>query len=158
MKVALLTPYDGGNLGDAAIQEALIGNFRKYDPQVQLYGITLHPESTAARHHIPCYPLAAISRPYYHAKKGAALSPNNYAATSHIERSVETSGLFAAYQASGPQSSFSGSVLDRWFVSFRNVFTFSEATACFEAWTCSWLRAAANSTRSGAAVGGTLTR
>ena len=69
MKVALLTPYDGGNLGDAAIQEALIGNFRKYHPQVQLSGITLHPESTAARHHIPCYPLATISRPYYHAKK-----------------------------------------------------------------------------------------
>ena len=78
MKVALLTPYDGGNLGDAAIQEALIGNFRKYDPQVQLSGITLHPESTAARHHIPCYPLAAISRPYYHAKKEPAVSPNNY--------------------------------------------------------------------------------
>ena len=34
MKVALLTPYDGGNLGDAAIQEALIGNFKKYDRQV----------------------------------------------------------------------------------------------------------------------------
>ena len=52
MKVALLTPYDGGNLGDAAIQEALIGNFRIYDPQVHLCGITLHPESyrRAPRH------------------------------------------------------------------------------------------------------------
>ena len=58
MKVALLTPYDGGNLGDAAIQEALIANLRQYDPRVHLYGITLHPESTAARHGIPCYPLA----------------------------------------------------------------------------------------------------
>jgi polysaccharide pyruvyl transferase WcaK-like protein len=93
VKVALLTPYDGGNLGDAAIQEALISNFRKYDPQVHLYGITLNPECTAARHHIPCYPLAAISRPYYHAKKELAVSPNNYAATSHIERS-DTPGLF----------------------------------------------------------------
>jgi polysaccharide pyruvyl transferase WcaK-like protein len=95
VKVALLTPYDGGNLGDAAIQDALIGNFRKYDPQVRLYGITLHPESTAARHHIPCYPLAAISRPYYHAMKEPVVSPNNYAATSRIERSVETPGLLA---------------------------------------------------------------
>ena len=75
MKVALLTPYDGGNLGDAAIQEALISNFRQYDPQVHLYGITLYPESTAARHGIPCYPLAAISRPYYHAKKEPTVSP-----------------------------------------------------------------------------------
>ena len=94
MKVALLTPYDGGNLGDAAIQEALISNFRKYDPQVHLCGITLHPESTAARHHIPCYPLAAISRPYYHAKKEPAVSPNDYAATSRIGRSVDTPGPF----------------------------------------------------------------
>ena len=94
MKVALLTPYDGGNLGDAAIQEALIGNFRKYDPQVQLYGITLHPESTAARHHIPCYPLAAISRPYYHAKKAPAVSPNHCSATSQLGKSVEAPRFF----------------------------------------------------------------
>ena len=93
MRVALLTPYDGGNLGDAAIQEALIGNFRQYDPQVHLCGITLHPESTAARHRIPCYPLAAISRPYYHAKTEPAVSPNNYAATSHNGRNAEKPGF-----------------------------------------------------------------
>ena len=98
MKVALLTPYDGGNLGDAAIQEALIGNFRQYDPQVHLCGITLHPESTAARHRIPCYPLAAISRPYYHAKTEAAVSANNYAATSGIGRSVEKPGFFKRFK------------------------------------------------------------
>jgi polysaccharide pyruvyl transferase WcaK-like protein len=94
LKIALLTPYDGGNLGDAAIQEALIDNFRQYGPQVHLCGITLHPESTAARHRIPCYPLAAISRPYYHAKKEPAVSANNYAATSDIGTRVETPGWF----------------------------------------------------------------
>ena len=94
MKVALLTPYDGGNLGDAAIQEALIGNFRKYDPQVQLCGITLHPESTAARHHIPCYPLAAISRPYYHAKKGLQFPPTISAATSQLGRASRRQTFF----------------------------------------------------------------
>ena len=94
MKIALLTPYDGGNLGDAAIQEALINNFQQYDPQVQLCGITLHPESTAARHRIPCYPLAATSRPYYHAKKEPAVSANHYAATSGIGIRVETPGFF----------------------------------------------------------------
>ena len=72
MKVALLTPYDGGNLGDAAIQEALIGNFRKYDPQVQLYGITLHPESTAARHHIPCLPIGGDLPSVLPRKEGAS--------------------------------------------------------------------------------------
>jgi polysaccharide pyruvyl transferase WcaK-like protein len=89
VKVALLTPYDGGNLGDAAIQDALIGNFRKYDAHVQLHGITLHPESTAARHHIPCYPLAAISHPYYHAKTAPAVFPGNLSATSQSGKSVE---------------------------------------------------------------------
>ena len=107
MKVALLTPYDGGNLGDAAIQEALIGNFRKYEPQVQLYGITLHPESTAARHHIPCYPLAAISRPYYLAKKAPAVSPNNCSATSQLGKSVEAPRFFERIKACGPRDSFS---------------------------------------------------
>ena len=94
MKVALLTPYDGGNLGDAAIQEALIGNFRKYDPQAQFYGITLHPENTAERHHIPCYPLAAISRPYYHAKNAPSVSPANVSATSPLGKSVEAPTFF----------------------------------------------------------------
>jgi len=94
VKVALLTPYDGGNLGDAAIQEALIGNFQKYDPQAQFYGITLHPENTAERHHIPCYPLAAISRPYYHAKKEPSVSPANLSATSPLGKSVEAPTFF----------------------------------------------------------------
>ena len=72
--LALLTPYDGGNLGDAAIQEALINNLRKHDPQIRFSGITLHPEVTSSRHNIPCYPLAALSRPHYQAKKGPAVN------------------------------------------------------------------------------------
>lgn len=63
--VALLTPYDGGNLGDAAIQEALLTNLRKCDPEIAIWGITLDPARTSAEHHIPCYPLAGISRPHY---------------------------------------------------------------------------------------------
>ena len=98
MKVALLTPYDGGNLGDAAIQEALIGNFRKYDPQAQFCGITLHPENTAERHHIPCYPLAAISRQYYHARKEPSVSPANLSATSPLGKSVAASTFFERFR------------------------------------------------------------
>ena len=95
MKIALLTPYDGGNLGDAAILDALTGNLRQYDPQVHLCGITLYPERTAARHSIPCYPLAAISRPYYHATTAPAAAPNNRAATSHIRKNAEKPGFLA---------------------------------------------------------------
>lgn len=75
--VALLTPYDGGNLGDAAIQEALLQNLRRMDPRVLLSGITLYPDKTSAAHHIPCFPLAVTSLPFYHysekTKPGAQL-------------------------------------------------------------------------------------
>ena len=63
--VALLTPYDGGNLGDAAIQHAVIANLRICDPNIQVCGITLEPVKTAALHGIPCYSLAAGSRAHY---------------------------------------------------------------------------------------------
>jgi len=75
--IALLTPYDGGNLGDAAIQDALIANLRALDANVQLYGITLNPVRTSARHHIPCFPLAVISRPYYQPAPAAAFAPSS---------------------------------------------------------------------------------
>ncbi|HZV60774.1 MAG TPA: polysaccharide pyruvyl transferase family protein [Candidatus Eremiobacteraceae bacterium] len=65
-RVALLTPYDGGNLGDAAIQDALIRNLRRIDPAVQLSGITLRPQKTSEAHQIPCFPLAANPLPFYH--------------------------------------------------------------------------------------------
>ncbi len=65
--VALLTPYDGGNLGDAAIQEALIENLRRYAPDAELYGITLDPARTSVRHGIRCYPLNANSIPHFQA-------------------------------------------------------------------------------------------
>ncbi|HEY1799802.1 MAG TPA: polysaccharide pyruvyl transferase family protein [Terriglobales bacterium] len=63
--IALLTPYDGANFGDAAIQDALIENFRKNDPDATFVGVTLNPDRTAEKHNIPCFPLAAISRPHY---------------------------------------------------------------------------------------------
>jgi polysaccharide pyruvyl transferase WcaK-like protein len=63
--VALLSPYDGGNLGDGAIQQAIIENLRDIDPVIRICGINLNPARTSAEHGIPCYPLAAISRRHY---------------------------------------------------------------------------------------------
>ncbi len=63
--VALLTPYDGGNLGDSAIQQAVLANLRICDPNIQTCGITLDPARTSALHQIPCYPLARGSRTHY---------------------------------------------------------------------------------------------
>jgi polysaccharide pyruvyl transferase WcaK-like protein len=57
VRVALLTPYSGGNLGDAAIQESAMRNIRRRAPRAVIAGITLDPERTALRHGIPCHPL-----------------------------------------------------------------------------------------------------
>src|SRR5215813_12015498 len=41
-RIALLTPYNGGNFGDAAIQDAMIANIRLRLPGAQFSGICLN--------------------------------------------------------------------------------------------------------------------
>jgi polysaccharide pyruvyl transferase WcaK-like protein len=63
--VALLSPCGHGNLGDAAIQDAVIANLIRRHPTVQIYGITLHPDDTVRRHGVPAVPIGAVPRPDY---------------------------------------------------------------------------------------------
>jgi hypothetical protein len=56
IRIALLTPYSGTNLGDAAIQEAATRNIGARCPGAVISGSTLNPVTTAARHGIPCFP------------------------------------------------------------------------------------------------------
>ena len=62
---ALVTPYTGGNLGDGAIQEAVIWNIRRRFPDAAISGITLNPADTVERHRIPSYPISWFSRREY---------------------------------------------------------------------------------------------
>ena len=62
--VALLSPTSG-NLGNAAMQRAMIANLRKRIAGVEIYGITLNPEETRRRHGIEAFPLAGASLPHY---------------------------------------------------------------------------------------------
>lgn len=57
--ILLLTPYTGGNLGDAAIQDAVIHHLQKRltGPVIRL--ITLAPRVTSARHGLPSFPIAS---------------------------------------------------------------------------------------------------
>jgi polysaccharide pyruvyl transferase WcaK-like protein len=71
MKIGLLTPYNGGNLGDGAIQEAVIAGIRARYPEACLHGLTLDPAKTRQLHAIPCSPLTALSLPHY----GMAVAP-----------------------------------------------------------------------------------
>jgi polysaccharide pyruvyl transferase WcaK-like protein len=64
-RIGLLTPYTGGNLGDGAIQEAVIQSIRKRRPDAFLCGFTLHPKDTEERHHIPSFPITGLRLSYY---------------------------------------------------------------------------------------------
>lgn len=56
--IALYGPFGWGNLGDAAIQEAMLHNVRRRLPHVQFLGISLNPDNTKAIHGIPAVPIA----------------------------------------------------------------------------------------------------
>src|SRR3954470_15535134 len=64
-RIALLSPYGGTNLGDAAIQEAAIQGIRRLLPEAELCGITLNPAETQKRHNIPCFPLTGLRVTFY---------------------------------------------------------------------------------------------
>ena len=58
-KIALLTPYTGGNLGDAAIQVAVAANIKRRYADADIYLITLCPEVTAKLHSVPSFPITS---------------------------------------------------------------------------------------------------
>lgn len=58
-RIALLTPYSGGNLGDASIQDAMIANLGFRLPEAQFSGITLNCDNFLKRHGTSAFPLLA---------------------------------------------------------------------------------------------------
>lgn len=60
-KIGLLGPFGHGNLGDAAIQQAMLQNLRRYHPDAQVLGFSLYPDDTQRRHDIESHPLGRIS-------------------------------------------------------------------------------------------------
>jgi polysaccharide pyruvyl transferase WcaK-like protein len=76
-RVALLTPYTGGNLGDAAIQDAMIANLRQRMPRAQFLGITLDCDNFLKQHGVGAFPLLADSMPFsYRSRESLAKNPN----------------------------------------------------------------------------------
>jgi polysaccharide pyruvyl transferase WcaK-like protein len=63
VRIALLTPYTGGNLGDAAIQDSMIANLRSRLPCAKFTGITLNCENFIKKHGVFAFPLLASSVP-----------------------------------------------------------------------------------------------
>ena len=59
--IGLMGPYGFGNLGDAAIQQAMIAAIRQYLPHAEIIGVSLNPDDTAQRHAIPAYPIGRMA-------------------------------------------------------------------------------------------------
>jgi polysaccharide pyruvyl transferase WcaK-like protein len=57
VRIALLTPYTGGNLGDASIQDAVIANLRRRLPTAEFSGISMNCDNFVRRHGISGFPL-----------------------------------------------------------------------------------------------------
>jgi polysaccharide pyruvyl transferase WcaK-like protein len=64
-RVALLTPYTGGNLGDAAIQDAMIANIRLRLPGAQFSGITLNCHNFVEQHGVGAFPLVGRNTQFF---------------------------------------------------------------------------------------------
>ena len=60
-RVAILGHVGKANLGDEAIIASVIQNIRDRIPQAEIFGITLDPEDTHARHGIRSFPLRRAS-------------------------------------------------------------------------------------------------
>jgi polysaccharide pyruvyl transferase WcaK-like protein len=58
LRIGLLTPYTGGNLGDGAIQDAVIENLKVIFPDATFCLFTLDPQTTTELHRVPSLPLA----------------------------------------------------------------------------------------------------
>ena len=69
-RIALLTPYSGNNLGDAAIQDAIITNIRLRVPGAQFSGISLNCDNFVKRHGIGAFPLCGTNRPFHGMPRG----------------------------------------------------------------------------------------
>ena len=79
MRIALLTPYSGNNLGDAAIQDAMITNLRLRIPDAQFSGISLNCDNFLARHGEHAFPLCATDRSFFGMSRGQAAVENDKA-------------------------------------------------------------------------------
>jgi polysaccharide pyruvyl transferase WcaK-like protein len=86
--IALLTPYNGGNLGDAAIQDAMIDNLRLRLADARFTGISLDCESFLDRHGAPGFPLCATGRPFYEMSSGNVAANPNHGAVHAKDRNV----------------------------------------------------------------------
>lgn len=65
-------PFGFGNLGDAAIQQAMLQHLYQFFPDADVFGFSLNPEDTEKRHGIKCYPIGRVASYGWAGREGAA--------------------------------------------------------------------------------------
>ncbi|HET6148184.1 MAG TPA: polysaccharide pyruvyl transferase family protein [Polyangia bacterium] len=76
-RVALISPYGGGNLGDAAIMESAIHALRRRRPGAEIVGLTLNPRVVEERHGIRGFPCAGVKLSSYGAADADGPRPDD---------------------------------------------------------------------------------
>jgi polysaccharide pyruvyl transferase WcaK-like protein len=56
-RIAILHHTGGGNLGDDAIIDVVIGNIRRREPETEIVVVSMNPDDTARRHGVTAFPL-----------------------------------------------------------------------------------------------------
>jgi polysaccharide pyruvyl transferase WcaK-like protein len=87
-RIGLLGPYGSGNLGDAAIQDAVLANLRARVPGARFLAICPHPEDATARHGIAAVRLRAPRPVPPPANRVAALPHQLGSWTRHARQSL----------------------------------------------------------------------
>jgi polysaccharide pyruvyl transferase WcaK-like protein len=65
-RVGIISPYTGGNLGDAAIIESTQQHILKEFPNAQFLLVVLYSEQVKELHGLDSFPLTAVERPFYY--------------------------------------------------------------------------------------------
>ena len=95
-RVALLTPYTGGNLGDAAIQDAMIANIRLRLPDAQFSGISLNCDNFVERHGAGAFPLYGMDRAFSRKSRGRSVEQPEERGSSAGELGQKSRGVRAS--------------------------------------------------------------
>jgi polysaccharide pyruvyl transferase WcaK-like protein len=65
VRIGLVSPYSGTNLGDQAVQSATIGNLRARAPGAEITGIYLNTWRPARIHDVRTFPITGLAVPFY---------------------------------------------------------------------------------------------
>jgi polysaccharide pyruvyl transferase WcaK-like protein len=97
-RIGLISPTSG-NLGNAAMQSAMITNLRKRIAGVEILGITLNPDDTRRRHGIEAFPLAAVSRTNYalYTSDGTNWRPRHTRKFERIKQALKKIPVFRSF-------------------------------------------------------------